>query len=220
MKEQKNLAAGRRNMNEEEVRRRLVNIEGETFTDDLNRDKCPKESPNKALEEVPRLEDRERFRPSRYLAENKNDDILKAGFFKRFEEEPQFGNRERFVVLQKPASEFQMTYIDRVLESSILDENLTRQIAEILARKRWRRAIAAIEQGVRYIMSYLPDYSITLRKFYSSDPVIVVMAVYWKEDRRVYEMLCDLLQYPSIKEQESTFEIIVRKIREKIEEKK
>jgi len=69
-------------------------------------------------------------------------------------------------------------------------------------------------------MSYLPDYSITLRKFYSSDPVIVVMAVYWKEDRRVYEMLCDLLQYPNIKEQESTFEIIVRKIKEKIEEKK
>ena len=207
-------------MNEREVRRRLVNIEGESFTDDLNRDKCPKESPNKALEEVPKLENKERFRPSRYLVENKNDDILKAGFFKRFEEEPQFGNRERFVVLQKPASEFQMTYIDRVLESSILDENLTRQIAEILARKRWRRAIAAIEQGVRYIMSYLPDYSITLRKFYSSDPIIVVMGVYWKEDRRVYEMLCDLLQYPSIREQESTFEIIVRKIREKIEEKK
>jgi len=160
------------------------------------------------------------LRPSRILSENKSDDILKAGFFRRFEEEPQFGNKARFEILQKPASEFQPTYIDRILESSILDENLTRQIAEILARKRWRRAIAAIEQGVRYIMSYLPDYSITLRKFYSSDPIIVVMGVYWKEDRRVYEMLCDLLQYPSIKEQESTFEIIVRKVKEKIEEKK
>ena len=220
MEGQKNLDAGGQILNEKKARGRLVNIEGETFTDNLNRDKCPSETTYKAVEDVPRLDDKERFRPSRCLAENKNDDILKAGFFKRFEEEPQFGNRTRFEILQKPASEFQPTYIDRILESSILDENLTRQIAEILARKRWRRAIAAIEQGVRYIMSYLPDYSITLRKFYSSDPIIVVMGVYWKEDRRVYEMLCDLLQYPSIREQESTFEIIVRKIREKIEEKK
>ena len=198
MKEPKNFAVVRRILNESEARRRLVNIEGESFTDDLNRDKCPSETTYKAVEDVPRLDDKERFRPSRCLAESKNDDILKAGFFKRFEEEPQFGNKARFEILQKPASEYQATYIDRILESSILDENLTKQIAEILARKRWRRAIAAIEQGVRYIMSYLPDYSITLRKFYSSDPVIVVMAVYWKEDRRVYEMLCDLLQYPSV----------------------
>ena len=176
MKEPKNFAVVRRNMNESEARRRLVNIEGESFTDDLNRDKCPSETTYKAVEDVPRLDDKERFRPSRCLAESKNDDILKAGFFKRFEEEPQFGNKARFEILQKPASEFQPTYIDRVLESSILDENLTKQIAEILARKRWRRAIAAIEQGVRYIMSYLPDYSITLRKFYSSDPVIVAVS--------------------------------------------
>jgi len=220
MSEEKNLAAGRANMDESRPLKNLANIEAESFTDDLRRDRCPSETTYKAVEDVPRLDNKERFRPYRYLGNNENDNILKAGDFRRFEEEPQFGNKGRFVVLQKPASEFQMTYIDRVLESSILDENLTRQIAEILARKRWRRAIAAIEQGVRYIMSYLPDYSITLRKFYSSDPVIVVMAVYWKEDRRVYEMLCDLLQYPSIKEQESTFEIIVRKIKEKIEEKK
>jgi len=109
MKEPKNFAVVRRNMNESEARRRLVNIEGESFTDDLNRDKCPSETTYKAVEDVPRLDDKERFRPSRCLAESKNDDILKAGFFKRFEEEPQFGNKARFEILQKPASEFQPT---------------------------------------------------------------------------------------------------------------
>ena len=75
MEEPKNIAVKKQILNESNQKKRLVNIEGESFTDDLNRDKCPKESPNKALEEVPRLEDKERFRPFQHLAEGKNDDI-------------------------------------------------------------------------------------------------------------------------------------------------
>jgi len=66
-----------------------------------------------------------------------------------------------------------------ISKKSELAELLKKSSEEALLKARHGYAVTIMERAIKYIMSYLKDYNIDVRKKYRENPIEVLIRIYW-----------------------------------------